>query len=447
MCDFYLNVNYKEIQDPLYRTISISNLACLFIDTKYFQRLRHIHQLGTCSYVFPSATHKRFEHSIGAYHLAGRLIDSILKNSSKASIEQSLSKIPLMVEYQNTHNTKKLKLDPYLIELIKIGALLHDIGHGPFSHLFDNLFLSETSLKHEERSCFILEKIIEESPELSKIMKPVDIEIVKEVIKPDNKSGFIFQIVANYDSYLDVDKCDYLKRDTFMLNLSYDVDTERILRSAKVINNHICYSKKVFGDIVNLFEIRYKLHKYVYHHKMVVSSQILLCEIMKCLDEHFHFSEWTADYSKFIKLTDSFIMSSAENISLFANVPIDLQIRLEALMERFHTRQFSSLILSLTKEKELTSEVFTKTLESKHKYKSSDFILVCDKIGLVGGNDSNPLDKIKFYNGDHICEMSKWENSLIIPQSYQEYIILVFSKSKLPKKNIKLLQAYFKHCF
>jgi HD superfamily phosphohydrolase len=369
------------------------------------------------------------------------MIDSIIKNSSKTVIEQSLSKIPLMSEYQKIHNTKKLKLDVYLIELIKIGALLHDIGHGPFSHLFDDLFLSETSLKHEDRSCFILEKIVSESSELSHFMKPIDIEIIKATIKPDHHDGFIFQIVANYNSYLDVDKCDYLKRDTFMLNLSYDVDIERIIRSAKVIHNQICYSKKVFGDIVNLFETRYKLHKYVYHHKMVISSQILMCDIMKCLDEHFHFTEWIQDYDKFIKLTDSFIMTSAENISLFANVSDEIQSKLKILVDRFHTRQLSSLILSLTRDKELTQETFTKIVESK-KYKSSDLILVCDKIGLVGGNDSNPLDKIRFYNGDHICEMSKWENSLIIPQSYQEYLIMIYYKTKLAKKNVKIIKNY-----
>ncbi len=132
--------------------IRISNIALKIIETQEFQRLRNIKQMGASFYVFPSATHSRFEHSIGVYHLTGKLLD-VLK-----------SKYPNKI--YNTYELNNIMLNDYHTELIKIGGLCHDIGHGPYSHLFDlvmkNCDIGEFD-EHENRSCELVKIICQKT--------------------------------------------------------------------------------------------------------------------------------------------------------------------------------------------------------------------------------------------------------------------------------------------
>src|SRR3990167_658452 len=89
--EFIINTRYKRIFDFIHGDISISNIACMIIDTPYFQRLRHLHQLGSCYLVFPNGNYSRFEHSIGTYHIAGLILDCILRHSSPSDIDRWLS--------------------------------------------------------------------------------------------------------------------------------------------------------------------------------------------------------------------------------------------------------------------------------------------------------------------------------------------------------------------
>ena len=192
----------KIIYDVIHGFIEIDVLSLKIIDTPEFQRLRNIKQLGIVNLVFPSANHTRFEHSIGVYYLAGELLNNLKNNQPELNI------------------TKREIL------LIKIGGLCHDLGHGPFSHLLDNVILKEEESiykEHENRSCLILNHIIK------KYNIPINDEeltFIYSIINPTNYKKktdkiFFYEIISNTRNGIDVDKFDYLKRDTFYLGLSY----------------------------------------------------------------------------------------------------------------------------------------------------------------------------------------------------------------------------------
>ena len=201
----------------MYKSESIINNLLIEVDSLTY-RLRNIKQLGACHYVFPSATHTRFQHSLGVAHLSRMMIETLQKNQSE------------------------LNIDPETIENVEIAGLCHDLGHGPFSHLFDDALLRDTNhvnKVHEERSCQLFEYLVNDN----KIpLTNLRINIIKELIHPLNRSylnipKYIYQIVANVFNSIDVDKFDYLKRDSYTLGLSYSFDyTSLMVGFTKVFN-------------------------------------------------------------------------------------------------------------------------------------------------------------------------------------------------------------------
>ena len=265
-----------EIFDPIHGSISICNRAKRIIDTHEFQRLRNIKQLGCCYYIFQGASHNRFEHSIGVYHLAQKYI-SILNNGK------------LFTE----HTTM----------LIAISALIHDIGHGPYSHLFDEF----TNSEHEERSIEIF-KYMNKKYELEYTIE--DIEFISNTINPSKKytkyPEYNFQIVSNPNG-IDVDRMDYIMRDTFMIGLNYGIECNRIMNGSKIIDNSIQYSQKVFTPIEDFYRIRNILYKEVYNHHAVRSIEYMIKGILYTIDPLFRINETIVSktWDTFITYTDS----------------------------------------------------------------------------------------------------------------------------------------------
>ena len=305
-----IDQNYKQFYDNIHNYIKVSNIACKIIDSKPFQRLRSLHQLGTCHYVFPTATHTRFEHSIGTYYLTGRLLNNIKNKINKDTLEEYLKNISELKEYYE--KTNNYILDNYICELIKIGGLCHDLGHGPFSHVFDDIFLQNNNSKmktHEARSNMLLEHIIN-TTELKDQITKSEIEFIKNIIKPKKTNkGFLYQIVSNSETGIDVDKFDYILRDTKTIGLLYSYDFSRLIDDIEIIDNCICYPKKLAYDLTYLYKTRFRLHKQVYRHKVTINTQTMINNIMKYLDSIINFSSYIDDPNKFCKLTDNYILS------------------------------------------------------------------------------------------------------------------------------------------
>lgn len=204
--------NRLIIKDPLYKNIVILNSDKKYIETFEFQRLRNIKQLSFVDFVFPSANHTRFSHSIGAYNLMRKvLLNGYIKADSKTKTN------------------------------LRLAALLHDIGHGPFSHLWEKVF---PSFDHEKSTQDILKKF--------------GLDEVASII--DKKSEFSSLITST----IDVDKLDYMARDSYFAGVSYGFsEVEYILENITIIKGKVVIKPKAIQSIEDLITQRVNLFKTV----------------------------------------------------------------------------------------------------------------------------------------------------------------------------------------
>jgi len=187
----------EVVRDPLWNNIRLEDEALAVVDTPAVQRLRYVRQLGHAFLVYPGATHTRFEHALGAYHLARRVL---------AQLEES---------------TGTLRLDPLEARRVRIAALLHDIGHYPFSHS-----LEEAGLPHHER---LAERHFA-SAELAAVLDQIDVP--PRDLLPLIRGTSPAPLAGIVSGSLDVDKLDYLSRDALMCGVPYGViDVDRLLTS------------------------------------------------------------------------------------------------------------------------------------------------------------------------------------------------------------------------
>ena len=251
----------RVIRDEIHRDILVPAHHARIIDTQEFQRLRNIQQLSTCEFVFPSATHTRFAHSLGAYHLAGELTSSIQE------VQPGL-------------------LSNADAELVQLGALLHDIGHPPYSHLLETPEVFATFHSHEHWGRILLES---EDSEIGKVLKDVlgverkqrlfalldgQLECNGEPIAP-----FLKEIIS---SQLDVDRMDYMIRD--QANTGAQIggfDSARVIRALRVNDDGRLYVKSWGLPAIEAYLVtRYHMYNQVYFHKVNMLTQSYLVRML-----------------------------------------------------------------------------------------------------------------------------------------------------------------------
>jgi HD superfamily phosphohydrolase len=407
----------KTIYDSIHGSMNISKLAQHIINNKIFNRLRNLKQLGLTYLVFPNAVHTRFEHSLGTYHLTNKFLNNIKSNTDKLELD----KLEI--------NDKKVELNDRLIELISIGGLCHDLGHGPFSHVFDDVYIkmnisdNNPNNHHEYRSCKLLELIYNDDEYIRKEISSEELEFIFTLINPDKNmhKGWAYQLISNNLNSLDVDKYDYLTRDSKMLGIPISFNLDRVLNNAKIIDNNICYSKNIDVDIINLFQSRHYLHRKVYLHKITVAADFMMNELLKDNENILRIRESLIDLNKFIRLTDDYVMIMCE---MFGNKDV---------IDRYIKHDFYKLVSSYTsKDKYDNFDDFDDNKDGRisRKYKSNEYIIGRFKIGYISGNKKNPLDDIYLYkskNNDVIL-LKDSNTTILIPENYQEYITMIYLK-------------------
>ena len=450
------NVNHDKLKqkyffDIIHGFITFDNLLTRIIDSKHFQRLRYLKQLGPVVYVYQNATHTRFEHSLGAAHYAEKAMDTILKNKeNKKKIMDYMASIKELQSYYNRkYGGRKTPIDKYIIMLVKIAGLCHDLGHGPYSHIFDDIFIKKypqcgKMARHEYRSCIILEHIIKNDPLLSKIIYDPEIEFIKNIIDPkEENTGFIYQIVSNDLNSLDVDKYDYILRDSYATGRKVAFNPQRLMEHIKIHDNNICYPEKLAFDIESLFEARYNLFKTVYVHKTVIGVGMLLIDIMELLNEFFDFFDYIMDIDKFADMTDEYVLYIAQNLKVSDEVLSDptMRIKYDKLMR--YLDNLKNHILYTKVRSMTTNEEIVFTDDVLKLLESYDITIYKNKIGYVSGNKKNPFDNIYFYkihNGtEKFYKMDINNYTKLTPSNYQEHITHLFSRNKLDDRSLKII--------
>ena len=234
----------KIINDPIYGFVKLDKgIITDLIDHPYFQRLRRISQLGLSYLVYPGAHHTRFHHAIGSLHLMNMAINQIKEKGHDITSSES--------------------------EALKIAILLHDIGHGPFSHALENSIASDIS--HEQLSYLFMSRLNEEfDGKLSLAIK---------IFTNNYQKKFLHQLVS---SQLDMDRLDYLKRDSFFTGVTEgNIGTERIINMLDVVDDKLVIEEKGIYSIEKFIIARRLMYWQVYFHKTVVSAENMLIKVLR----------------------------------------------------------------------------------------------------------------------------------------------------------------------
>lgn len=262
----------KIINDPVHGFIEIpKGLILDLIDTDVFQRLRRIKQLALSSLVYPGAVHTRFNHCIGAMHLTSQALDVLQSKGTEIS-EQ---------EYEAT----------------LIAILLHDIGHGPFSHALESVILQ--GLHHERMSTAIMQYLnVEFGGRL---------DMAIEIFEGKYPRKFLHQLVS---SQLDMDRMDYLKRDSYFTGVvEGHISTNRIIKTLNVVNDEIVVESKGIYSVENFIVARRLMYWQVYLHRAVLAAECMIVNIMKRAKELMYTSKkvWKNEALEFLFSQNSLV--------------------------------------------------------------------------------------------------------------------------------------------
>lgn len=237
----------KIINDPVFGFLNIPNdLIYDVLQHPYVQRLNRIRQLGLSYYVYPGAMHSRFLHSIGAMHLMNEAIQSLRQKNVEISHEEGNAAM--------------------------VGILLHDIGHGPFSHVLEHTLVE--GITHEEISLMMMEHIADSfSGEKRRVMK-----LAIAIFRNEYEKHFLHQLIS---SQLDVDRIDYLCRDSFFCGVTEgSVASARIIKMLNVVNDRLVVEAKGIYSVEKFLVARRLMYWQVYLHKTSVGAELLLIKIL-----------------------------------------------------------------------------------------------------------------------------------------------------------------------
>lgn len=340
----------KVFRDPVHDYVHIRDKIILqLIDTQEFQRLRRIKQLGTSSYTFHGAEHSRFNHSLGVYEVTRRIISQFDRN------------------YQSKANNDGLWQSQERMVAI-CAALLHDIGHGPFSHTFEGIF----GTNHEE-----LTQAIITSPEtqINQILSQLGTDFPHKVASVINKTYPNQQVVQLISSQLDADRMDYLLRDAFYTGVSYGAfDLTRISRVIRPYQDQIAFDFSGMHAVEDFFISRYQMYMQVYFHPVSRGmEQVLKALFARAKDIYFNLPG-TNKLESAIELLEPFLTGNwqvRDYLQLDDHVVsayFHLWARekdpiLSDLAQRFLNRQpFKSIITSQAEREQLKTAVYTELM-------------------------------------------------------------------------------------
>jgi len=271
-----------EITDPIHRYIRFTDVEREVLDAPAFQRLRRIKQLSGAHLVYPCAQHSRFEHSLGTMHIAGYAAETLLAKGylSKDSIQE-----------------------------LRLAALLHDIGHGPFSHLFEEILDAKCKQSHEDLGKKIIMKT-----EISDTLKKNGYSSngICKLSFGESKIKFFNEIIVGA---LSADIMDYLPRDGLFTGAEYGkIDYHRLISSFEVVSNaHLAINRSALYSFESMLISRYEMFKAVYFHKTVRSAEVMLLHSMRLANEQLNLTD--TSLNNYLNLTDDSTLEKIQTLN------------------------------------------------------------------------------------------------------------------------------------
>ncbi|MFX0170162.1 MAG: HD domain-containing protein [Candidatus Hodarchaeota archaeon] len=247
------------IKDPLYGFVAVTPLEKRIIDTRVVQRLRRLRQLSGAEFVYPGANHTRFEHCLGAMHLAGLLAESITEDEQE-------------------------------VQALRLAALLHDVGHGPFSHIFEEV-LAKRGQNHEDITTWLIQKteladILNDAGLRSNEMSTLAIGKLR-----NKKREFLNQVIR---SSVDVDKLDYVVRDSFHTGAEYgSVDVFRLIYTIELFEGNLAVNTTAITTLEAFLIARVLSFRSIYYHRVCRAVQRMLADALMLADEELGLSSFT----------------------------------------------------------------------------------------------------------------------------------------------------------
>lgn len=439
----------KEIKDSVHGLMTFEPLCMRIIDTLQFQRLRNLHQLGAANFVYVGATHSRFEHCLGVAYLAEKMLESIRLHQPW------------------------LQITTEDILCVKVAGLCHDLGHGPFSHVFDGVFLelmkreklvrNDVKWTHEQGSVDMLEFLLEENHiDVTEYgLTAQDVVFIKELIwggplgpdgvlrgRPSCNQQFLYNIVNNAASGLDVDKLDYFMRDSLHTGAKMSCDTDLLIRNARVLIDRedadekmvVCFPEKLAGPIMQAFRTRYELHQSVYQHKGVRAIDYMICDLLLSANDHLtikgkHFPEIVNSMEAYQHLDDRVLLKVQES-----DGPELHEAR--SILNRIFAKPYYDFV--------------GKTVVTDHSQKKKEDVLldevlrcspnrslINEKNGVIlefmrihyGKGKEDPLQYIRFYSKnatatDRCFRLPAKAYEMFCPQKFEERSVRVFVRER-----------------
>jgi HD superfamily phosphohydrolase len=372
-----------EITDPVHRYIRFSEVEREVIDSPAFQRLRRIRQLAGAHLVYPSAQHSRFEHSLGAMHVAGLAGETLL---GKGHIDHAEA-----------------------VQDLRLAALMHDIGHGPFSHLFEEVLEYGCNTTHEEMG----KRIIMQS-EISDILDRHghSADLVCRLSFGQLKVNFMNEIISGG---LSADIMDYLPRDGLFTGAEYaKVDYHRLLSSLEVSKSRLALNRSALNSLESMLISRYEMFKAVYFHKTVRAAEVMLISAMIGADDALALTD--TSLKNYLALTD--------------------EATLERLCELSGKHTFAGKMARDYRDRRLLKRVYEKFLHKRDKQKMDRKALhaLALSIADAAGVDSNYV----------FVDASRAPSMPLTPSKEEMYSLLVVDKNRvydMPVSEIPLVES------
>ncbi|RPD54394.1 HD-domain/PDEase-like protein [Lentinus tigrinus ALCF2SS1-7] len=428
----------RRFKDSIHDYLPFGPTVVAVIDTPQFQRLRNIKQLGTSYYVWPGASHNRFEHCLGVAYLAQTLAIHLKDSQPSLGITQRD------------------------VQCVTIAGLCHDLGHGPWSHVWDSMFipaiLPDKKWCHEDASRMMFDALLEEN---GLELDPDDATFVKALIMGDRsmctkeEKPYLFQIVANKTNGLDVDKFDYIARDSHAIDQKSSLSLTRLIYSSRVIDNEICYDIKDANQIFELCHTRMSLHKRIYNHKSAKAVEYMIVDALTLAEPVMNIARRLENPKKYLHLTDHIQteIEASEDPRLADAQAILHRIRVRDLYKAVDYKIFEWEHKAQIKTM-FTAESVVKAFKELYANRASlvpseqkegldhvepedaadlrpDHVIIDLTERHHGMKNDNPLNYMKFYskhNPNRGVHANEDDISVTLPRSFGELMLRVYTR-------------------